>query len=131
VSEKQSSLPKPTSAELDILGVLWQLGPATVRQVHDVLDARRGAGYTTVLKLMQIMAEKGLLEREESARAHIYTPVLKQEDTQHQLVDDLLEKVFGGSASQLVMRALSGRRTSKKEMAEIRRMLDESEGGHR
>jgi BlaI family transcriptional regulator, penicillinase repressor len=80
---------------------------------------------------MQIMADKGLLEREESAKAHVYTPVLRQEDTQRQLVDDLLEKVFGGSASQLVMRALSGRRTSKKEMAEIRRMLDEYEGGKR
>lgn len=131
MSAKQPSLPKPTSSELEILGVLWQTGPATVRQVHEVLDARRGAGYTTVLKLMQIMAEKGLLQREESARAHVYKPVLKQEDTQRQLVDDLLEKVFGGSASQLVMRALSGRRTSKKEMAEIRRMLDEYEGGRR
>lgn len=128
---KKPSTPKPTAAELDILGVLWRTGPATVRQVFEVLDARRGAGYTTVLKLMQIMADKGLLEREESARAHVYKPVLRQEDTQRQMVDDLLERVFGGSASQLVMRALSGRRTSKKEMAEIRRMLDEYEGGRR
>jgi BlaI family transcriptional regulator, penicillinase repressor len=131
VSEKLPELPKPTAAELEILGVLWHTGPATVRSVHEVLEARKGAGYTTVLKTMQIMADKGLLEREESAKAHVYTPVLRQEDTQRQLVDDLLEKVFGGSASQLVMRALSGRRTSKKEMAEIRRMLDEYEGGKR
>ncbi len=131
MSGRLPDLPKPTAAELEILGVLWQTGPATVRRVHEVLEARKGAGYTTVLKTMQIMADKGLLGREESAKAHVYTPVLRQEDTQRQLVDDLLEKVFGGSASQLVMRALSGRRTSKKEMAEIRRMLDEYEGGKR
>jgi BlaI family transcriptional regulator, penicillinase repressor len=131
VSGIKPSTPKPTAAELEILGVLWHTGPATVRQVHEVLEARKGAGYTTVLKTMQIMADKGLLEREDSSRAHVYKPVLRQEETQRQLVDDLLEKVFGGSASQLVMRALSGRRTSKKEMAEIRRMLDEYEGGRR
>lgn len=131
MSRNQPEYPKPTSAELEILGVLWQTGPATVRQVHEVLEARKGAGYTTVLKTMQIMAEKGLLARDLSSRAHVYAPVPQREDTQRQLVDDLLERVFGGSASQLVMRALSGRRTSKKEMAEIRRMLDEYEGGKR
>lgn len=131
MSGKKPSTPKPTAAELEILAVLWRTGPATVRRVFEVLEARRGAGYTTVLKLMQIMAEKGLLEREASARAHVYKPMLRREDTQRQLVDDLLEKVFGGSASQLVMRALSGRRASRKEMAEIRRMLDEYEGGRR
>lgn len=124
----RAPLPKPTAAELEILGVLWQTGPATVRQVHEVLAERKGAGYTTVLKLMQIMAEKGLVEREESGRAHIYRPVLRKEDTQGQLLDDLLERVFGGSAAQLVVRALSERRASKEELAEIRRMLDEVEG---
>lgn len=111
--------------------MLWETGPATVRQVHEVLQARRGAGYTTVLKLMQIMAEKGLLVREESSRAHVYKPVLRKEDTQGQIVNELLDKVFGGSAAQLVMRALSGRRASKEELMEIRRMLDQCEGGKR
>jgi BlaI family transcriptional regulator, penicillinase repressor len=131
VSAKKPTTPKPTAAELDILSALWSTGPATVRQVHEALSGHKDAGYTTVLKTMQIMTDKGLLEREESARAHTYRPALRREDTQRQMVDDLLEKVFGGSASQLVMRALSGRRTSKKEMAEIRRMLDEYEGGRR
>jgi predicted transcriptional regulator len=128
---RKQPLPKPTGAELEILGVLWETGPATVRQVHEALEARRGAGYTTVLKLMQIMAEKGLLERDEAGRAHVYKPAWKREETQRQMVDDLLERAFGGSAAQLVMSALAGRRTPKKEMEEIRRMLDEYEGGKR
>ena len=122
-------LPKPTASELEILAVLWQTGPATVRQVWFELDTNKPTGYTTVLKLMQIMAEKGLLNRDEENRAHIYRPALEREETQGRIVDDLLERVFGGSASALVMRALSRKRTSKKELAEIRRMLDEAEGG--
>jgi predicted transcriptional regulator len=121
--------PKPTASELEILGVLWQTGPATVRQVWSELDTNKPTGYTTVLKLMQIMAEKGLLKRDEENRAHVYRPALEREETQGRIVDDLLERVFGGSASALVMRALSRKRTSKKELAEIRRMLDEAEGG--
>ncbi len=114
-----------------ILQVLWERGPSTVRQVHDVLEPRTGGGYTTTLKLMQIMAEKGLVERDESERAHVYKAALRQEDTQGQLVNELVERAFGGSAAALVMRALSTRQTSKKELAEIRRMLDEYERGNR
>lgn len=124
-------LPKPTASELEILGVLWQMGPATVRQVWAQLDAVKPTGYTTVLKLMQIMAEKGLVKRNEENRAHVYSPVLEREEVQGRMVDDLMERVFGGSASALVMRALSRKRASKKEIAEIRRMLDEAEGGKR
>jgi predicted transcriptional regulator len=124
-------LPKPTGSELEILGVLWETGPATVRQVWAQLDAAKPTGYTTVLKLMQIMAEKGLLSRNEENRAHVYSPVPQREEVQGRMVDDLLERVFGGSASALVMRALSRKRASKKEIAEIRKMLDDAEGGRR
>jgi BlaI family transcriptional regulator, penicillinase repressor len=122
-------LPKPTAGELEILGVLWEIGPATVRQVHTALEARRPNGYTTVLKLMQIMTEKGLLEREEEARAHVYKPTVTKEETQGQIVNDLVEKVFSGSAAQLVQRALSRTKASKEELKEIRRMIAEYEGG--
>lgn len=125
------TLPRPTAAELEILGVLWQTGPATVRQVWSHMDGAKPTGYTTVLKLMQIMAEKGLVERNEENRAHVYSPVLEREEVQGRMVDDLLERVFGGSASALVMRALSRKRASKKEIAEIRKLLDEAEGGKR
>lgn len=121
--------PKPTAAELDILNVLWRLGPATVREVHTELSRRQPAGYTTVLKLMQIMAEKGLVARDERERAHVYRAVKKREETQGQIVGDLLDRVFGGSAAQMVMRALSHRRASAEEIAEIRRMLDKLEQG--
>ena len=124
-------LPKPTASELEILGVLWQTGPATVRQVWAELDRAKPTGYTTVLKLLQIMAEKGLVVRDEENRAHVYRPAVEREETQGRIVDDLLERVFGGSASDLVMRALSRRRASKTEIAEIRRILDEAEGGKR
>src|SRR6185369_6985704 len=97
---------KPTDAELAILRVIWRRGPSTVRQVHEVLSQDREIGYTTVLKLMQIMTEKGLVERDESERTHVYQSMLTQEETQQQLVGDLLDKAFGGSASQLVMQAL-------------------------
>lgn len=122
-------LPKPTPAELEILNILWDLGQATVRQVHEILYERKKAGYTTVLKLLQIMTEKRLVRRDVGARAHIYEPCLRRETTQGQIVDDLLDKVFGGSAAQLVMRALSSRPASKGELDEIRRMLDEHERG--
>lgn len=120
--------PRPTAAELEILGVLWETGPATVRRVHEVLDARRATGYTTVLKLMQIMAGKGLVLRDEASRAHVYEPAIGRSETQGQIVDDLLEKVFRGSAAELVMRAISRGETSSREIEEIRRMLDEMEG---
>lgn len=129
VTKANANLPRPTASELEILNVLWRLESATVRGVHSELQRKQPTGYTTVLKLMQIMAEKGLVERDERDRAHVYRPVLKQEDTQSQLVGDLLDRVFGGSAAQLVLRALSERRASKQEIEEIRRMLDNIEKG--
>ncbi|MCX4239588.1 BlaI/MecI/CopY family transcriptional regulator [Paraliomyxa miuraensis] len=116
-------LPRPTEAETAILSVLWARGPSTVRQVHDAL-ADRGTGYTTVLKLMQIMAHKGLLRRDESRRSHVYEPTIDQGAMQHRWVDDLLERGFGGSTSALVLRALSSKRASAAELARIRALLD-------
>jgi predicted transcriptional regulator len=116
--------PKPTPGELEILRVLWTRGASTVREVNDEIP---GAGYTTTLKLMQIMAAKGLVERDERSRAHVYRAVLDREATERGLVNDLLDRAFGGSAAQLVMRALSTHRASPAELAEIRRMLDEAE----
>jgi predicted transcriptional regulator len=118
----ESKLPRPTDAELAILRVLWERGPSTVREVHEVL--RDGSGYTTVLKLMQIMTEKGLVVRDESQRAHVYSARATQEKTQRQLVTDLVERAFGGSPAQLAMQALSTKKTSPEELAELRRLLD-------
>jgi predicted transcriptional regulator len=128
---KKTSRPRPTDGELEILRVLWERGASTVRQVHDTLEARRPTGYTTVLKLLQIMTEKGLVRRDESERAHVYEARVPREETERQLVGDLLEKAFSGSASALVMRALSSKKTSPEELARIRRLLDELEGGRR
>jgi predicted transcriptional regulator len=118
----------PTDRELAILGVLWDQGPSTVRQVHESLHQDTETGYTTTLKLMQIMAEKGLVVRDEDARQHIYKPAVSQEKTQKQLVGDFLDRVFAGSAEKLVMRALSAKKVSPKELARIREMLDEIQG---
>lgn len=120
-------VPRPTAAELEILAVLWERGPSTVRDVHETIAARKPTQYTTVLKLLQIMAEKGIVERNEEARAHLYRASRPREWTQRQLAADLLERAFGGSAKSLVMGALGSRRTSKKELAEIRKLLDEYE----
>ena len=120
--------PGPTDRELAILGVLWQRGPSTVREVHDSLNADSETGYTTTLKLMQIMAEKGLLSRKDAGRQHIYRPAVSQEKTQKEVVGEMLEKVFAGSAEKLVMRALSARKVSPEELKRIREMLDEMEG---
>jgi predicted transcriptional regulator len=122
-------LTRPTDAELAILRVLWSRGPSTVRQVHEAISRDREIGYTTVLKLMQIMTEKGLVERDESERTHVYQARFTQEATQQRLVSDLLDKAFGGSASQLVMQALAAKPASADELAQIRRLLDELEGG--
>src|SRR6185369_11397661 len=103
----KSSLLRPTGAELDILRILWDRGPSTVREVHEILNKAKPTGYTTVLKLMQIMAEKGSVRRDEDQRAHVYAARRPQEQTQQQLVGDLLDRAFGGSASELVMQALS------------------------
>jgi len=120
---------KPTTAELEILNVLWRLGPATVRQVHEELRRKRATGYTTVLKLMQIMTEKGLLKRDDSARAHLYRPAAGRGRTQRQMVRDLADRLFGGSAAALAIQALSNKPASRQELEEIRRMLDELERG--
>ena len=128
---KKSSAPRPTEGEMEILRVLWERGPSTVREVHEAIEPGRRTGYTTVLKLLQIMTDKGLVRRDESERAHIYEPRVPREDTQSQLVGDLLEKVFSGSASALVLRALSSKRTSSDELARIRKILDDMERGGR
>jgi len=120
--------PRPTPSELEILAVLWDEGPSTVREVQAALDARRPTGYTTVLKLLQIMTEKGLVRRDERERAHVYAPKLPREKTEQQIVGDLLDRAFGGSSSRLVMRALSSRRASPEELDRIRQLLDEIEG---
>jgi predicted transcriptional regulator len=125
----KSDPPRPTAAELEILRALWSLGPSTVREVYDRLNHTKPTGYTTVLKLMQIMAEKGLVARNEQQRAHVYEAACRQEDTQRQLVGDLVERAFGGSATQLVMQALAAKRATPEELAEIRRILDEFERG--
>jgi BlaI family transcriptional regulator, penicillinase repressor len=126
---KKTSLPKPTDGELSILRVLWRRGPGTVRQVFEEINRRQPTGYTTVLKLMQIMVEKGLLRRDDRPRSHIYRPTLAEEETQRQLMGHLLERAFSGSARNLVMQALSTRRASREELAEIRKLLDNLEGG--
>ncbi len=120
---------RPTDSETEILAVLWEQGPCTVRQVHDVVGDRRGVGYTTVLKLLQIMTDKRLVERESKGRSHIYRAAAPAEQTQSRLVDDLVQRAFGGSASALVMRALGSRRASAQELADIRKMLDDMEPG--
>lgn len=122
---------KPTDAELEILSVLWQRGPSTVRDVHEALSATKPIGYTTVLKLMQIMFDKSLLNRDDSARAHVYEAKHPQERTQRQIVGDLLEKVFAGSATKLVMHALESKQASAEELAQIRDLLDEFEQGEK
>lgn len=119
---------KPTPGELEILNVLWERGPCTVREVHTELERTRGTGYTTVLKLMQIMAEKGLVRREAEGRAHVYQAAVRQEDAQKRAVTEMIETMFGGSAARLALRALSAKRASKEELAELRRLLDEHEG---
>jgi predicted transcriptional regulator len=123
--------PRPTEAELEILRALWERGPSTVRQVHEAIAAARDTGYTTTLKLMQIMADKGLVTRDESARTHIYAPRVSQESTQRQLVTDLVTRAFGGSAAELVLRALSSHTASDEELAEIRKLIDEEREGRR
>lgn len=121
--------PRPTEAELAILRVLWERGPSTVRNVKEALDRSRPTGYTTALKLMQIMAEKGLLKRDERERTHVYRAAVSEGQTQRRLVRDLVDRVFGGSARGLVVQALAARPASAGELAEIRKLLDEIEQG--
>jgi BlaI family transcriptional regulator, penicillinase repressor len=119
--------PKPTDAELEILQVLWDLGPSTVREVHDVLQLSKHSQYTTTLKMMQIMAEKGLLDRDESARAHVYCPRQEREQVQMQVARHLLDRLFGGSAQSLLLGALSAKRASPEEIAALRQLLTDYE----
>ena len=119
---------RPTDRELAILMILWDNGPSTVREVNEAMNQDRDTGYTTTLKLMQIMTEKGLLVRDESQWKHVYRPRMSEEKTQKQLVGDLLDRVFSGSAEKLVMRALSAKKVSAKELARIRKILKELEG---
>ena len=120
--------PRPTDAELAILGVLWQRGPSTVRDVHEDLNRDGTTGYTTILKLLQIMTEKGLVVRDESQRAHIYEARYSEQKTQRQLLSDLADRAFGGSAAKLVMQALSGRKATAEELGAIREFLESLEG---
>lgn len=125
------NLPRPTDSELEILTVLWRLGPSTVREVHDVLGKERAIQYTTTLKLMQIMAEKGLVARDERARSHVYSACQPQARTQSQLAGHLLDRAFGGSARSLLLGALSAKKASREELAELRKLLDEYETGRK
>jgi predicted transcriptional regulator len=126
---RNTHAPKPTDAELAILRVLWERGPSTVRQVHDVLSKERPAAYTTSLKLLQIMTDKGLVRRDETDRTHVYAPRLTEEQTQRQLVRDLLDRAFGGSSMKLVMQALNTRRASAEELTEIRKLIESRREG--
>lgn len=121
-------MPKPTEAELELLQILWERGPSTVREIHEALSGDKETGYTTTLKILQKMTDKGLVKRDESNRRHIYEPVLRAEQTQRQLVRDLLHRAFAGSPGQLVVQALSEKKASPEELAEIRRLLDNMEG---
>ena len=128
---KKTKLPKPTDAELAILRVLWERGPSTVREVWEQLNPEQGTGYTTVLKIMQIMCDKGLLSRDETNRSHVYRTARSEEQTQRQVVGHLLARLFSGSAPKLVMQALAAKKATPAELAEIRKLLDDMEGGRR
>jgi BlaI family penicillinase repressor len=126
---KKIKLAKPTDAELGILRVLWRGGPSTVREVWEQISPTQQIGYTTVLKTMQIMFEKGLLKRDERERSHVYRASVSEDQTQRQVLGHLLERLFSGSAPKLVMQALATKRATPAELAEIRKILDEMEGG--
>lgn len=124
---KNSKQNKPTESEMEILQVLWDKGPATVREVHDILSEKKEAGYTTTLKLMQIMNEKGLLTRNDESRSHIYSSAIKKQSIQKQLVAKMIDGLFKGSSAGLVMHALGNHSASKEEIREIKEYLDEIE----
>ena len=126
-----TELPRPTNAELEILTVLWTIGPATVREVYNVISRRRPAQYSTVLKFMQIMAEKGLVRRDEKQRSHVYEAARPREWTQRQLAGDLMDRAFSGSAKALLVGALSARKATKAELTELRKLLDEYRKGEK
>ena len=121
--KEKSRLPKPTEVELELLRVLWSKGSATVREIYELVSQRRTLGYTSVLKMLQIMTEKGLVERTEAGKAHIYRAAATQEETQSQMLRDLSERLFAGSAAQLAMHALSMQAASAEELEEIRKII--------
>ena len=121
---RQENLPKPTEGELELLRVLWVKSSATVRELHEAVSQERALGYTTVLKLLQIMTEKGLVQRAEVGRAHVYRATASQEETQSQLLRDLSERLFSGSATQLAMHALTMEPATSAELKEIRKLID-------
>ncbi len=122
-------IPKPTEAELEILQVIWEHGRCTVRFVNDLLSKQKRVGYTTTLKIMQIMADKKLLRRDTSGKTHIYRAAISQQKTQQQLIDKLMTSAFGGSAMKLVMQALGNKKSTAAELNEIRVFIDQLEGG--
>jgi BlaI family penicillinase repressor len=123
MKERRQHLPKPTEVELELLRALWEKGSASVRELHEVVSRQRPLGYTSVLKTLQIMTEKGLVERTEAGKAHIYHAAASQEETQNQLLRDLSERLFSGSAAQLAMHALSMQPASEEEREEIRKII--------
>jgi BlaI family penicillinase repressor len=125
-----AEIPRPTDAELEILTVLWSRGPSTVREVHETIQLRRAVQYSTVLKFMQIMAEKGLVKRDERERAHVYQAAKPREWTQRQLAGDLLQRAFDGSAKHLLLGALSAKKATREELDELRQLLDEHDRGN-
>jgi predicted transcriptional regulator len=127
----KENVKRPTDAELTILRVLWDRGPSSVRDVYKILNNGRNVGYTTVLKLMQIMTDKGLVERDESCRPQIYRTGLPREQTERQLIRDLIDRAFGGSAKRLVMQALEEKKVSPSELAQIERLLNKLERGEK
>jgi BlaI family penicillinase repressor len=120
---------RPTDAEIEILNVLWKTGPATVRRIHEEISKAKPSQYTTTLKLMQIMTSKGLLDRDDSERSHVYVPAVPREHSQRQMAADLMHRAFSGSLRSLVVGALGGRRATKKELAELRALIEEQEQG--
>ncbi len=127
---KTQALPKPTEAELELLRILWAIEPTTVRDIHEALNEEREVGYTTVLKLMQIMTAKGLVERDEANRAHVYRATISQEDMQSKILKDLSVRLFAGSATQLAMHALAMEPASASELEEIRMLIEAKRKGH-
>jgi len=127
--KQQKNLPAPTEGEFEILNIIWTLGPATVRQVHEELARKKPSQYTTTLKIMQIMSEKGLLSRDETDRSHVYQPTVQRDEVQQQMATKLMDRAFGGSAYSLLVGALGGRRTSKKELADLRKLIEDYEKG--
>jgi BlaI family penicillinase repressor len=125
--EKQKRPPQPTDSELEILQVLWIHGPSTVRFVNDLVNKKKKTGYTTTLKLMQIMTEKELLNRDNSSRTHVFSPAVKEEETQTKIIDKMLGLAFGGSASKLVLQTLGSNKTSPEELDKIKQLITDLE----